>query len=353
MTLPDFWFILITVLWTGYFFLEGFDFGVGILLRAQARNPGERRLLINIIGPVWDGNEVWVLTAVGATLAAFPAWYAQLLSGFYFFFLAILVCMIIRVIALEYRAKREDARWKKNCEEAVFYTSLLLPFLWGMVLSGMTDGIALNSQGHFDGSIWCLFTPYNIFGGVFFVLLSTLHGALFVALKTRGVIRYESGELVRLWSPAMGVIYAAYLLWGLVGTGSGLALVFAGLGLATLLSALYCNFKSREGWAFALNGIAIAGVIATLFAGMFPDVMPSTLNDSWSLTVTGAASSHYTLTVMTIVAVIFAPLVIAYQAWTYWVFRKRIGVRNLPGENTTPAQPAVIPLPLDRPKPGN
>jgi cytochrome d ubiquinol oxidase subunit II len=330
MQLHDVWFVLIAVLWTGYFFLEGFDFGVGILTKLLARDEPERRVLINTIGPVWDGNEVWLLTAGGATFAAFPAWYATLFSGFYLPLLAILVCLIVRVLAFEYRGKRSDPQWKRNWEHAIFWTSLLPAFLWGVAFANIVHGVKINAAGDYAGNVLDLLNPYALLGGLVTLSLFTFHGTVFVALKTLGDIRTRARTLARTLGLVTAVLALAFLIWTQTSSGDGWSLAAAVIAVVALLGALALNQLGREGWAFIFSGLTIVAAVAMLFLALFPDVMPSSLDPAWSLTVSNASSSHYTLKVMTWVAGIMTPVVLVYQSWTYWVFRKRIGVRNIP-----------------------
>jgi cytochrome d ubiquinol oxidase subunit II len=345
MELHDIWFVLIAVLWTGYFFLEGFDFGVGILTRLLARDERERRVLINTIGPVWDGNEVWLLTAGGATFAAFPDWYATLFSGFYLPLLLILVCLIVRGVAFEYRAKRDDERWKRNWEHAIFWTSLLPAFLWGVAFANIVRGLKIDADKEYVGSLLDLLNPYALLGGLFTLTLFTLHGAVFTALKTVGDIRTRARRLATRLGLLTAVLAAGFLLWTQVSHGNGRSLVAMALAVLALLAALGANAAGREGWAFSLSGATIALAVATLFLSLFPNVMPSSLDGAWSLTVENASSSPYTLRIMTWLALIATPLVLLYQGWTYWVFRKRIGTQHIPEspggpDSTHAAEPA-------------
>ncbi|MCQ4081766.1 cytochrome d ubiquinol oxidase subunit II [Streptomyces sp. RB6PN25] len=331
MHLHDLWFVLIAVLWTGYFFLEGFDFGIGILTKLLARDETERRVLINTIGPVWDGNEVWLLTAGGATFAAFPDWYATLFSGFYLPLLLILVCLIVRGVAFEYRAKRDDERWKRNWENAIFWTSLLPAFLWGVAFANIVRGVPIDAAKNFTGSVLDLLNPYALLGGVMTLVLFTFHGSVFAALKTLGDIRARARSFATVLGLVAAVVAAAFLLWTQLHSGNARSLGALVLAVTALVLALVFNRLGREGWAFAFSGVTIAASVAMLFLALFPDVMPSTTDPAWSLTVSNASSSPYTLTIMTWVAGFMTPVVIAYQAWTYWVFRKRIGAHHIPG----------------------
>ncbi|MGW4551670.1 cytochrome d ubiquinol oxidase subunit II [Streptomyces violaceorubidus] len=329
MELHDVWFVLIAVLWTGYFFLEGFDFGVGVLTKLLARNRAEKRVLINTIGPVWDGNEVWLLTAGGATFAAFPEWYATLFSGFYLPLLAILVCLIIRGVAFEYRVKRPEEKWQRNWETAIFWTSLIPAFLWGVAFGNIVHGVEIDQNLEYVGSVWDLLNPYALLGGLVTLTLFTFHGTVFTALKTVGEIRERARTLALRVGLLTAALALAFLLWTQADSGDAKSLVALVVAVAALVAALTANQAGREGWAFALSGVTIVAAVAMLFLTLFPNVMPSTLNADWSLTVTNASSSAYTLKIMTWLAVIATPVVLLYQGWTYWVFRKRIGTQHL------------------------
>ncbi|GLW17054.1 MULTISPECIES: cytochrome d ubiquinol oxidase subunit II [Streptomyces] len=329
MQLHDVWFVLIAFLWVGYFFLEGFDFGIGVLTKLLARDRRERRVLINTIGPVWDGNEVWLLSAAGGTFAAFPDWYATLFSGFYLPVLLILVCLILRGVAFEYRVKRPEERWQRNWEHTIFWTSLLPAVLWGVIFGNIVHGVKINAHKEYVGGLLDLFHPYALLGGLVTLALFTFHGAVFASLKTVGDIR----ERARRTATAVGLIAAVlvtgFLGWTQADKGDGASLVVLVVAVAALVAALGATRLGREGWAFVFSGVTIVAAVAMLFLTLFPNVMPSTLNESWSLTVGNASSSPYTLKIMTWGAGFAAPLVMLYQGWTYWVFRKRIGTQHL------------------------
>ncbi|MYS11933.1 cytochrome d ubiquinol oxidase subunit II [Streptomyces sp. SID6041] len=331
MELHDVWFVLIAVLWIGYFFLEGFDFGVGILTKLLARDRPEKRVLINTIGPVWDGNEVWLLTAGGATFAAFPEWYATLFSGFYLPLLIILVCLIVRGVAFEYRAKRPEENWQRNWEQAIFWTSLIPAFLWGVAFANIVRGVKIDADMEFVGSFWELLNPYALLGGLVTLTLFTFHGAVFVSLKTVGDIRIRARALALKLGLVTAVAAVGFLLWTQLDTGDGWSLAAMLVAVVALVGAIGAIKAGREGWSFALSGVTITAAVAMLFLALFPDVMPSSLDPAWSLTVTNASSSPYTLKIMTWCAAIATPLVLLYQSWTYWVFRKRIGTQHIAG----------------------
>ncbi|MEU8850703.1 cytochrome d ubiquinol oxidase subunit II [Streptomyces sp. NPDC048564] len=338
MELHDVWFVLIAVLWIGYFFLEGFDFGVGVLTKLLARNRPERRVLINTIGPVWDGNEVWLLSAGGATFAAFPEWYATLFSGFYLPLLLILVCLIVRGVAFEYRVKRPEEQWQRNWENAIFWCSLLPAFLWGVAFGNIVRGVKLDENHEYIGNVLDLLNPYALVGGLVTLTLFTFHGAVFTALKTVGEIRERARKLALWVGIAAAVLALIFLLWTQVENGDGQSLVALVVAVAALVAALVANQAGREGWSFAFSGVTIVAAVAMLFLTLFPNVMPSSLNDEWSLTVTNASSSPYTLKIMTWCAVIATPVVMLYQGWTYWVFRKRIGTQHIAADAASGAK---------------
>lgn len=330
MELTTVWFSLIAVLWIGYFTLEGFDFGVGMLLPVLARDDTERRVMINTIGPVWDGNEVWLLVAGGATFAAFPEWYATLFSGFYLPLLLILVALIVRGLAFEYRAKRDDDRWRRNWDLAIIIGSFVPALLWGVAFANILRGVPIDADLEYAGGFFELLNPYALLGGLTTLGLFVTHGALFIALKTDGEIRHRAR---RLALPAVGVtavLAVAFLAWTQQQTGTvGSAVAFVAAALA-LVGAGVAAREGREGWAFLGTFVTIALAVAGLFLALFPDVMPTTLASGTSLTTSNAAATSYTLGIMTVVAGIFTPVVLAYQAWTYWVFRKRIAVHHIP-----------------------
>ncbi|MET9668165.1 cytochrome d ubiquinol oxidase subunit II [Streptomyces sp. NPDC006475] len=329
MELHDVWFVLIAVLWTGYFFLEGFDFGVGVLTKLLARNRAERRVLINTIGPVWDGNEVWLLSAGGATFAAFPEWYATLFSGFYLPLLLILVCLIVRGVAFEYRHKRDEALWQSNWEHAIFWTSLLPALLWGVAFGNIVRGVKIDGDKEYVGSLFDLLNPYAILGGLVTLTLFTFHGAVFTALKTVGDIRVRARSLALKLGLVTAALALSFLGWTQVSRGDGTSLVAMIVAVVALVAAIVAIGRGREGWSFAWSGVTIVAAVAMLFLTLFPNVMPSSLQEEWSLTVTNASSSPYTLKIMTWCAGIATPLVLLYQGWTYWVFRKRIGTQHI------------------------
>ncbi|WP_116951739.1 cytochrome d ubiquinol oxidase subunit II [Jiangella endophytica] len=332
MELSTLWFLLIAVLWIGYLALEGFDFGVGILTRRFARDDTERRVLINTIGPVWDGNEVWVITAVGATFAAFPEWYATAWSAYYLPLVLILLALIGRGLAFEYRAKGDTETWRNRWDLVIFVGSVVPAFVWGVLLAAFVQGLPLDAGHDFVGDLGDIVTPYTLLGGVVTLSLSLLHGAHYIALKTVGDIRIRARRLAARLAVPVAVVVAGFLLWTVLrdDTPSWPAAVAALVAVAAIAAGATVNARDREGWAFVATFAAVAATAATLFAALYPDVLPSTLDAANDLTTANASSSDYTLTVMTWVAVPFVPAVLAYQSWVYWMFRKRIGVQHIP-----------------------
>jgi cytochrome d ubiquinol oxidase subunit II len=330
MDLNTVWFILIAVLFIGYFFLEGFDFGVGVLLPFLSRNDKERRIVINTIGPFWDGNEVWLITAGGAMFAAFPNWYATMFSGFYLALFLMLVALIVRGVAFEFRSKDKNPAWRSLWDWMIFVGSFVPALLWGVAIANLVRGVPIDSKMTYIGGFWNLFNPYALVGGLASLTTFTLHGAIFLTLKTEGRMMERARVAAgKAWLPALvlsmlfaGASYFATDIFTRLGINPGLIPI----GAAGAMLATGWFIRSRhEGWAFGMTGLAIALATITVFMGLYPRVMVSSLNPDWSLTIYNASSSPYTLRVMTIVALVFVPVVLLYQGWSYWIFRERIG----------------------------
>jgi cytochrome bd ubiquinol oxidase subunit II len=332
MDLPTIWFILIAVLWIGYLVLEGFDFGVGILLPVIGRNEPERRAMLRTIGPVWDGNEVWLLVAGGATFAAFPEWYATLFSGFYIALFAILVALIVRGIAIEYRNKRPGLTWRTRWDWAIAIGSFVPALLWGVAFGNIVQGVPIDADKEFTGTFFTLLNPYALVGGVTTLLLFVTHGAHFLALKTEGDVRHRANRIAVFSGLAAAVAAVVFLAWTLYLSGNPAAVVTTVLAALALVGGILANRVRREGWALLGTALTIALAVVTLFVALYPDVMPSSTNPAYSLTIDNASSTQYTLSIMTVVAVIFTPIVLVYQGWTYWVFRKRVIAPSSPVE---------------------
>jgi cytochrome bd ubiquinol oxidase subunit II len=344
MNLATFWFILIAILFTGYFVLEGFDFGVGILMSVLSRDEIDRRVMINTIGPVWDGNEVWLITAGGAMFAAFPLWYASLFSGFYLPLLIILAGLIVRGVCFEFRGKVDSVRWRANWDRAMFAGSALPALLWGVAFANIVRGVPLNAAHVYTGNLLTMLNWYGLLGGLVTLSLFMLHGAIFLSLRTTGELRDRARRAALRIAVAAVPLAAAFLLATQVSHGRPATDVTAGVAAVALLGAVAAAFRRREGWAFAGTALTLALAVATLFGDLWPDVLPSRTSAAFSLTVSNASSAHYTLVVMSWVAVIFTPLVLVYQGWTYWVFRRRLSSSDIPARPKAPAPPPVTAL---------
>jgi cytochrome bd ubiquinol oxidase subunit II len=329
MDLNIVWFVLIAVLYIGYFILEGFDFGVGILLPFLGKDDQSRRIIINTIGPHWDGNEVWLLTAGGATFAAFPEWYATLFSGFYLPLFFMLIALIVRGVAFEFRSKDDDPRWRALWDWMIFVGSLIPAFLWGVAFANFVRGVPIDADLTYTGGFFNLLNGYALLGGLASLAAFTLHGALFLSLKVESELLDGARKAARrLWLPAVLLLFlfvgASYFETDIIeklGVNPGVVPFVAG---AAILLVGYFLRAERDAWAFVMTSVTIAFSMISFFMLLFPRVLVSSTNAAWSLTIYNAASSPYTLKVMLIVALIFVPLVLAYQGWAYWVFRKRL-----------------------------
>ena len=349
MDLQLFWFVLIGVLWAGYFLLEGFDFGVGMLLPFLPRDERERDAMFETIGPVWDGNEVWLVVAGGATFAAFPTWYATMFSGFYLALLLVLVFLIIRVVSFEWREKGHTPGWRAVWTTANVVGSVGASFLWGVALSNLVHGVPLDSDGGWAGSFVDLFSVYTVLGGISVVLLFAFHGATFLTVRTTGDLCVRAGRAARRLSLPAAAVGAAFLVWTVVvavdrnDKNVFPPVVPCAFAIAALVLALVFVQRRRSGLAFAATALGAVLLVATLFTSLYPRVLVSSPDFGNSLTVDNASSSHYALAVMTVVALIFTPLVVLYQGWTYYVFRARVG-----GDGPDLAEPAeILPEPAE------
>jgi cytochrome bd ubiquinol oxidase subunit II len=331
MDLQIFWFVLIAVLWSGYFLLEGFDFGVGMLLPFLPKDEQERSIMFETIGPVWDGNEVWLVIAGGATFAAFPAWYGTMFSGFYLALLLVLFFLIIRVVSFEWREKRDSPRWRRTWMWANAVGSFGASLIWGVGLSNLLYGVPINSSGDFSGTFWDLFNGYTVLGGVTIVTLFAFHGSTFLTLRTTGDLCERAAATARRLSVVAALVAAGFLSWTVaVAVDRNDKNVFppilpAVLGIAAVALAVLFALVRRSGWAFVMTALATVLWVATLFTSLYPRVIVSSPDFANSLTVDSASSAHYTLAVMSVIAAIFLPLVLLYQGWTYHVFWHRLG----------------------------
>jgi cytochrome bd ubiquinol oxidase subunit II len=325
MRLVPFWFIVITVLWTGFFVLEGFDFGVGMLHGVVGKDEAGRRAAINTIGPLWDGNEVWLIVAGAAIFAAFPGWYATMFSAFYLALVLLLAALIVRGVSFEYRGKRQAVRWRRTWDGLLTGGSLLAPLLIGVALGDLLHGLPISSSQEYTGSFWNLLQPYALVTGLTLVLICVLHGATFLSLKTTGDMRERAGRVARRVAPVTGAAVVAFAIWTHVTSSSTFFLnPVELLAVLAAIAAIWLVYEHREGFAFAATTVTMAACIVSIFTGLYPNVMVSSTNAAYNLTVHNTASGAYSLKVMTVVVIIFLPFVLAYQTWTYYVFRRRI-----------------------------
>ncbi len=335
MQLNEIWFLIVGFLFIGYFVLDGFDFGVGMSLPFLGKDDTDRRVLINTIGPVWDLNETWVLVAGASLFAAFPEWYASLFSGFYLPLLLILAALIVRGVAFEYRGKghtigANEDRWKATFDWMIVIGSALPALLWGVAFANIVQGVPLNAAHIYTGTLFTLLNPYGLLGGLVTLTLFWTHGLMFIALKTDGDIKERATKLGTKVGMVTTLLAATFLIWTLIAHFSVLGFILSAIAAVTLIAGLFANHFKREGIAFSLIVVTIITSVGSLFAALFPNVFPSTTEAAYSLTIENASSSEYTLTVMTWVAVFMIPLVLLYQGWTYWVFRKRISRKSIP-----------------------
>jgi cytochrome d ubiquinol oxidase subunit II len=326
MTLVSFWFVVLVVFWTGFLVLEGFDFGVGMLHGVIGRDERGRRLAIQTIGPLWDGNEVWLIVAGAGTFAAFPGWYATMFSGFYLAFVLLLVALIARGVSFEFYGKRDSARWRRAWDAATTGGSLLAPLLIGVALGNLLHGVPIGTDQEYAGTFTDLLNPYSLFCGVTVVVLCLLHGASFLALKTAGALRERALGVGRRIAPVAAAAVLGFVVWTQVMEGEGLlALLVEVVAVLAAVAAAWLLGRGRDGRAFAATSLAMAAVVVSIFANLYPRVMVSTLGSSTDLTISNTSSAPYSLKVMTVAAAILFPVVLAYQGWTYYVFRRRVG----------------------------
>jgi cytochrome bd ubiquinol oxidase subunit II len=326
MTLVSFWFVVLVIFWTGFLVLEGFDFGVGMLHGVVGRDERGRRLAIQTIGPLWDGNEVWLIVAAAGTFAAFPGWYATMFSGFYLAFLLLLVALIARGVSFEFYGKRDSARWRRAWDAATTGGSLLAPLLIGVALGNLLHGVPIGTDQEYAGTFTDLLNPYSLFTGLTVVLLCLLHGASFLTLKTAGELRERAVRVGRRIAPVAAVAVVGFIVWTLAMPGNGsLAWLPAAVAVLAALFAVWQVGRGRDGLAFAATSVTMAAVVVTIFVALYPRVMVSSLGSASDLTVSNTSSAPYSLKVMTVAAAILFPVVLAYQGWTYYVFRRRVG----------------------------
>jgi cytochrome bd ubiquinol oxidase subunit II len=345
-----FWFIVIAILWTGFFILEGFDFGVGMLHSVVGRDEAGRRAVINTIGPLWDGNEVWLIVAGAAMFAAFPGWYATMFSAMYLALVLLLGCLIVRGVAFEYRGKRDAVRWRGTWDTLLTTGSVLAPLLLGIALGDLLTGLPINAAQNFTGSFWDLLQPYAVYTGVTLTAICLLHGATFLSLKTTDAEHQRSRRAARGAAPVTCALVIGWIVWThLIASSAFFLNLIELLVIVAAVAAVALVYARRDGFAFAATCVTIAASIITLFTDLYPNVMVSSTSTAFNLTVSNTASEPYSLKAMTIVVVIFLPLVLAYQTWTYYVFRRRVSASEF--RSATP--PATeVPGPRSSPAPG-
>jgi cytochrome d ubiquinol oxidase subunit II len=358
MGLPITWFIIIAFFWTGFFILEGFDLGVGSLHMLVGKTDIERRVAINSIGPFWDGNEVWLIVAGAGMFAAFSAWYASMFSALYLALMLVILSLIIRGVSFEYRGKISSPRWRATWDWCLTIGSVLLPVLLGIGLGDLLSGLPINKEGTYTGSFWNLFTAYGIWFGITLLALTLAHGAMYLSIKTTGTVQARAQRLAGPFSWLAVLALAGFSLWTHSQSGRGvLPSPLQVLAFLLIVAAAWSVREGHPGWGFAATTCAIAATMGSFWVSLYPNVMVSSTNSAYNLTVANAANSHYALTVMTVVAVLFTPLVLAYQAWSYYVFRGRIKGPAAPAAAAAPATPGpggVAPAPAMEPaEPGD
>ncbi|HWC38660.1 MAG TPA: cytochrome d ubiquinol oxidase subunit II [Acidimicrobiales bacterium] len=342
------WFVIVAFFWVGFFVLEGFDFGVGMLHSFVARNDAERRVAINTIGPVWDGNEVWLVVAGAGTFAAFPLWYSTMFSAFYLALLIVLLALMVRGVSFEYRGKLDDPRWRTAWKWSMTLGCAIVPLLIGVALGDLLHGLPINKSHIYTGSFWNLLVPYGIYTGLTLVALSLLSGATFLALKTAGELHDRAADVARGTSVAAALMVGGFVVWtSLVAERGYFPNIFAAIAVLAVLAATWLAGNEREGWAFAASSAAMGAAVTTIFAELYSNVMVSSTSATNNLTVGNAAASSYALTVMTVVACIFLPLVLGYQAWSYHVFRRRLAAPRADAQ-VAEAAPAATSAPDQR-----
>ncbi|WP_029145790.1 cytochrome d ubiquinol oxidase subunit II [Microbacterium luticocti] len=330
MDLAYLWFWIVGILFVGYFVLDGFDFGVGMSLPFLGKDDVGRRQIINTIGPVWDLNETWVIVAGACLFAAFPEWYASLFSGFYLALLVILLALILRGVSFEYRHQRESLRWKRGFDTMIVVGSAVPAFLWGVAVANIVQGVPMDADHNVTGSLLTLLNPYGLLGGLTTLLLFFTHGVYFVALKTDGQVRTDARRLATRSGILTVVVAAGFLAFTIAKAAAsgapllGVTVTVALIAALALIGSLMANLRGAEGWAFAGGAVTVVCAVLTLWTALFPYVMPSTTDPAFGLTIANASSTPYTLTIMSWAALVFLPLVLLYQGWTYWVFRRRI-----------------------------
>lgn len=338
--MTTFWFIIIAVLWTGFMVLEGFDFGVGALHRVVGRDDAGSREVLHSIAPVWDGNEVWLVTAGASMFAAFPGWYATAFSALYAPLVLLLIALILRGVGIEFWGKRDHPRWRRGWSVALAVSSVAAPLLVGVALADFGYGLPIDAQQEFTGNFWDLVPLYSVVTGLAFVAISLLHGAVFLSMKVRGEPRRRVLRIARIVAPIAVVLVAAMAIWTHVAVGHGFLLAAMELlAIVAVIAAAWLVSAGSWGWAFVATAITIASMVLTIFTDMYPNVMVSSLGASNNLTIHNTSSASYSLKVMTVIAVIFLPAILLYQGWTYHVLRRRLS-GPVGSPSTGPVAPA-------------
>ncbi len=344
--LNNIWFVIIAIFWVGFFVLEGFDFGVGMLHSFVGKNDVERRIVVNSIGPIWDGNEVWLIVGGAAIFAAFPSWYATMFSTFYLVLVVVLLALIVRGVSFEFHRKIDNPRWRTTWRWSLTLGSAFIPFLLGTALGDLLHGLPINSSHNYTGSFFGLLVPYGLYTGLTVTVLSLFLGAAYLTLKTEGALHARVARLSGRLGWVAAAITFGWLTWSHVGLGTGFVPnPIDALALIAIVGAAWLAESGSQGWAFAAAATAIGSVVGSIFFELFPRVMVSTTNAAYNLTVANSASPSYTLKVMTVVAVIFFPVVLLYQGWSLYVFRKRLkggtttAASQPPGPDVAPTAP--------------
>jgi cytochrome d ubiquinol oxidase subunit II len=328
-SLNEFWYLLVSVLFVGFIFLEGFDFGIGMVSRFLGRNDLERRAFINTIGPFWDANEVWLISAIGAMFAAFPNWYATLLSGSYVLFVLLLLSLIGRGVAFEFRGKVEKQAWKNAWDWVIFFGSLFPPLIFGILFSALMKGLPVERNMQMNAGFSDIVNLYTITGGVTLTMLCLWHGLIFATIRTMDDIRDRSRKVAMKLLPINALLLLifsgmTFFETDLFSNHSRLILYTFFIGIFVYLLAGFFLTRKKDGWAFAMSGLILILSISSIFAGLFPTVLVSSINESYSLTIHNAASGNYSLKIMSYAAIALLPFVLGYQIWSYYVFRKRV-----------------------------
>ncbi len=344
MHLHTLWFIVLAILWVGFFVLEGFDFGVGMLHAVVGRTDAERRVAINTIGPWWDGNEVWLIVAGAGTFAAFPGWYATMFSALYLALLLVLAALIARGVAFEFKGKSEDPRWRATWTWCMTLGSLLIPLLIGVGLGDLLVGLPIDSAHNYTGDFLDLLTPYGLWTGLTLLSLCLLHGATFLKLRTTDELRERARAEARLLGWVTSALVVGFVIWTLAVAGSTVV-----PGPVQVLAVIAVVFAARlastdsDGWAFTASAVAIAATVGSIFIELYPAVMVSSTSAAYNLSVNNSASGHYALVVMTVVTVLCLPMVLAYQGWSFYVFHGRVRAPAAPAERLPEVGPVVPP----------